>query len=222
MDTNTSATTSDEGKGGTADAGSSSDEQTVSRSELTKVIKERDAAKTRERGLEQKLTELQTQVESLTKKGGRSKDEEATVDSLKHQLDGTQKERDDFRKRYQDSVIERQLWPLANEHIRAGDADLFIELNRDKFEVYTDVLDGTPKVRVKGSGQTLKEFVEGFCNDRPSWAANKRAKGSDAQGPSDSKAEPGMPQDFASWGIDRQAEWMKKNPEQAKKMFGKG
>lgn len=205
--------------GNTPDGGSSSDEQTVSRSELQKVIGERDTAKQRVKGLEGKLNELQAQLDDLSKKSGRSKDEEATLDSLKHKLEGIEKERNEFRKRYEDSIVDRQLWPLANEHIRQGDADLFIQLNRERFEVYNDVLDGSPKVRVKGSGQTLKEFVESFCNERPTWAANKRAKGSDAQGPNSGEASPaGVPSDFSTWPKDKRTEFFKKNPDLATKI----
>lgn len=218
MDLNNSVTTPD-GAGNTPDGGSSSDEQTVSRSELQKVIKERDAAKQRERAFEAKLSELQTQLES-TKKSGRSKDEEATLDSLKHKLEAIETERNEFRKRYEDSIVERHLWPLANEYIRKGDADLYIQLNRDRYEVYTDVLDGTSKVRVKGSGRTLKEDIEAFCDERPTWAANKRAKGSDAQGPSDGRQSDGtLPADWHSRTQAQRVEWIKANRELAKKIL---
>ena len=161
----------DKGKSDTSDEEKGTAQDLVDRSELNKVISQRDATKEKYRDLESKHDELRNQFESLkvsveSKKIDNAKasgDVEAleksftaALETEKEKLLKVQESADTWKSKYMDTMIESKVKETASEIL--GDYNtLFIQIYKERFQLSDD-----DSIKVKDDIRPLADIVKEF------------------------------------------------------------
>ncbi len=196
-------------------------EDVISRNEFEKVVGQRQRWKQLANEKDEQLESLQAQLNEL--KGGKrpkSDDKNPDIESLQHKIGNLEESNQNLAEQLRAATIDRDVLDVAGKHV--SKPKLFLQLYRDRFEPFTDSMDGQVKTRVKNSGLSVEDLISEFVDEYPELKLNNRQPGTGApdvakQASANSVAK-SAPAGFANWSREQKTEFFKQNPELGKEI----
>lgn len=174
--TNTNTNTTQPVVDAKAENNTNTEKQMVERSELLKVISERDESKTAFRALQEQFSGLQDQFNSYKSEIEAKKIDTAkatgdvqaleesfniALESERTKLSAAQESADSWKSKYMDTMVQSKVKEVASEHL--GDySPLFLEVYKDKFQLSDDGKTIKIKDDIRSLGDIVKDFGEKY------------------------------------------------------------
>lgn len=217
----TTSTTESEKPDGNSDTSSAPDGEQGNNweSERSELIARRDSANKKARLLAKELEDLKGQLASFEKKGAEESGDITKIrEQFQKELDLEKQKTETLSKRLRNSVIKNAFLAEAPKHFVDKSIDQVWRLLESDFDIEQSD-EGDEKIVVKNSALTFQDHLKRFAQENDYLAKNPGKPGDGVRNENGSNGTVGVPKDFNNWGQEQQSQWMKANPDAAKKMM---
>lgn len=187
--------------------------KSYSEEEFGKVVAQRQRWKALSDEKDSLINDLQSQLkEKKPKRDAKDPD----LESLKHKVGVLEESNIQLREQLTKATIDRDVLDIAGKQI--SKPNLFLTLNRERFEPFVDTTDGKTKTRVKNSGLSVDDLVSEFLTEYPELKLNTRKEGTGnpqavMNSTNGSSAQNvGLPSNFDAFSQDQKMDFFKNNP----------